>query len=213
MGKSLTLRRGVWKMFDGIKLVLASGSPRRKEILERHDVSFEVIKSTCEEITHETEPDKVVMDLAMQKAKDVAAHLKGKGACLVLAADTVVAANGEILGKPSDEKDAERMLLMLQDNAHQVYTGVALLSVDMEPIEVTFAECTDVLVYPMAREEIWSYILTKEPMDKAGAYGIQGRFAVYIKGIRGDYDNVVGLPIARLYQETKNLTLLKCGGD
>ena len=125
---------------------------------------------------------------------------------MVIGADTVVSAGGEILGKPSDEADAFRMISMLQNQTHQVYTGVTLLAKSGgKKKKHTFFECSDVKVYPMDEEEIRGYIATKEPMDKAGAYGIQGNFAIFIRGIEGDYNNIVGLPIARVYQEMKTL--------
>lgn len=184
-------------------IILASGSPRRKEILMRHKVSFEVIKSDAEEVITKSEPDSVVKELSRQKAFDVAGKLSGEEK-YILAADTVVAKDNKILGKPQDEEDAFNMLKHLQGDVHEVYTGVTLLRSGSEIKEcLNFAEVTKVYVYPMSDEEIRSYIATKEPMDKAGAYGIQGCFAIHIKGIEGDYDNVVGLPVARFYQECK----------
>ena len=108
--------------------------------------------------------------------------------------------DGKILGKPKDEADAIRMLRMLQGQTHSVYTGVTLLE---EGKQTTFAEETKVSMYPMTEEEIAWYVSTKEPMDKAGAYGIQGAFGMYIRGIEGDYNTIVGLPLARVYQEMK----------
>lgn len=179
-------------------IILGSGSPRRLELLQLVADSFEVDKSTGEEIISSTVPSDVVLELAQQKAMEVAMRHEGK---LVIGADTVVALDTEILGKPKDEEDACRMLSMLQGKVHQVYTGVCLLKKDGEQIITDcFYECTDVHVASMTAEEIAAYVATGEPMDKAGAYGIQGLFAPYISGIEGDYYNVVGLPVHALYQ-------------
>ena len=126
---------------------------------------------------------------------------------LVIGADTVVAYGDEILGKPKDEEDARRMLTLLQGNTHSVYTGITLVFIDKSGRtgEYCFFEKTDVTMYPMDEDEINRYIATGEPMDKAGSYGIQGRCAIYIKQIEGDYNNVVGLPVARLYQELRRV--------
>jgi septum formation protein len=152
----------------------------------------------------------VVEELSLQKAKEVAERILDgtepvKDFNVVIGADTVVAADHRILGKPSDREDARRMIEMLQGNVHQVYTGVTLIVKDAEGNirTATFHERTDVDVCEMTKEEIEAYIDTEEPYDKAGAYGIQGSFGIYIRGIRGCYYNVVGLPISRLYHELK----------
>ena len=125
---------------------------------------------------------------------------------VIIGADTAVSFGGQILGKPKDEADAWRMLSLLQGQSHRVYTGVTLLVCQNGSVrECSFFEETKVVVYPMEKEELSWYIRTGEPFDKAGGYGIQGRFSVFIREIHGDYDNVVGLPAARLYQELKNL--------
>ena len=125
----------------------------------------------------------------------------------MIGADTVVAYENQILGKPKDEEDARRMLTMLSGKTHSVYTGVTFVFIDKEGRtgEHCFFEKTDVCMYPLKEEEIDRYIQSGDPMDKAGSYGIQGRFAIHIKEIRGDYNNVVGLPVARLYQELQKL--------
>lgn len=188
---------------DMKKVILASASPRRRELLLQAGFSFEVIESKADENVDIREPEALVEELAKRKAQAVA-DLLYKDA-LVIGADTVVALEGEILGKPKNEADAFRMLKQLQGRTHQVYTGVALIRREKDGQQViSFAERTDVTMYPMSEEEIYAYIATKEPMDKAGAYGIQGRAAVYVKEISGDYNNVVGLPIGRLYQEVKH---------
>ena len=183
-----------------MKIVLASGSPRRRELLTQAGIKYIVDPADIEEITNETEPAKVVEDLSRQKALAVANAHKGE---VVLAADTVVAFNGIILGKPADEDDAYNMLTMLSGMTHQVYTGVTI--VDESGKAKTFSECTSVEMYENSPEAIRSYIASGEPMDKAGAYGIQGLGAVLVKGIAGDYNNVVGLPLAKVYRVLYNL--------
>lgn len=186
-----------------MKYILASASPRRRELLTQAGIEYTVIPSEVEERITKAIPSDVVMELARLKAEDVF-NKHGNEDCTVIGADTVVVYRNEILGKPSDEEEACDMLSMLSDRTHQVYTGVALVSVKQGKKEVrTFYECTDVTFYPISREEIAAYAATGDPLDKAGSYGIQGPFAVHIRGIEGDYNNVVGLPIARLYQELK----------
>lgn len=182
-------------------IILASASPRRKELLEQAGFSFTIIPSQKEEIITRTIPNEIVEELSFQKAQDIA--LKQTKPALIIGADTIVSLNGTIMGKPSSETQAFQMLHSLQGQTHQVYTGVTIFLQQDSPRFLTFSECTEVTMYPMTEEEIHSYISTKEPMDKAGAYGIQGRCAIYIQKIHGDYNNVVGLPIARLYQELK----------
>ncbi len=187
------------------KFILASASPRRKELLTQIGLPFEIIKSTCKEHTKYTEPSLIVCDLSRQKAMDVWEKLKQKD-CIVIGADTIVCCDGEILGKPEDEKDACGMLKKLSGRSHEVYTGVTLCYRKGTSDNCnTFFEKTIVEFYPMTKQEITAYVETGEPLDKAGAYGIQGKGAAYIKGIMGDYNNVVGLPVGRLYQELKKI--------
>lgn len=194
------------------EIILASASPRRRELLAQIGVPFRVCVSDCEEIITEILPERVVCELSRQKARDVWQKLKkeqmpavGEVKKLVIGADTVVAYDGRILGKPADEAQAVEMLTLLAGNTHQVYTGVTFCYQENGTEKLhTFHEMTEVTVYPMSREEITAYVETGDPMDKAGAYGIQGRFAAYVKEIRGDYNNVVGLPVGRLYQELKD---------
>ena len=189
-----------------LTVVLASASPRRTELLEQGNIKHVVMPSHCEEVITSQVPSQVVEELSAQKAEDVYQQYEKKNAgdFLVIGSDTVVAADGKILGKPKDKEEAYQMISMLQGKAHQVYTGVTLLiKKDGKKIRKTFHECSDVHVYPMCKEEIWEYIATGEPMDKAGAYGIQGAFGVYICGIEGDYNTIDGLPLARVYQEMK----------
>ena len=186
-----------------MKLILASASPRRKELLGKIGLEFEILPAKGEELVSKTLPWEVVEELSYQKAKEIADMQAEE--CIVIGSDTIVAKGEQIMGKPKDEEDAFRMLSEIAGDVHQVYTGVTLIRTGENPKTITFAEKTDVYLYPMSPEEINSYIATKDPMDKAGAYGIQGDFAIHVKGIKGDYYNVVGLPIGKVYQELKQL--------
>ena len=181
------------------RIILASQSPRRQELLTQAGIEFEVEPSAVEEKITKKNPWDIVMELARQKAEDVYSRHKDEDV-LVIGADTIVAYGTQILGKPHTKEDAVRMLMLLQGHTHQVYTGVSLLSSDQKKAH-TFLEKTEVEFYPMSEEEIWNYVETGDCMDKAGAYGIQTHFCVYVKQIKGDYNNVVGLPVARLYHE------------
>lgn len=195
------------------RIILASASPRRKELLQQIGVSFTVYKSACEEKISSRVPAEVVCELSRQKALDVWRQLNYKkerqpGAMeedfFVIGADTIVAYRGKILGKPADEAEALEMLGELSGNTHEVYTGVTFCYRERGEEKVhTFYEKTEVTFYSMSRKEMEDYAATKDPLDKAGAYGIQGSCAAYIKEIKGDYNNVVGLPVGRLYQEMK----------
>lgn len=212
---------------QNVRLVLASASPRRRELLSQIGLEFTVMPSTKEENAKTTEAGALVQELSRQKAVDIWEQLSGgqgqnpdadqeqiseetqepnlngkrQPELLVIGADTVVCCEGKILGKPHSRESAAEMLTALQGRSHEVYTGVTLYS---QSETVTFFECTQVEFYPMTEVEISEYIDSKEPMDKAGAYGIQGLGARFVKGIRGDYNNVVGLPVGRLYQELKS---------
>lgn len=184
-------------------IILASGSPRRKEILEQVGIPFTVQVSNKEEVITENEPVNIVKGLASMKANDIAE--KAKINDVIIGCDTIVAYNNQIMGKPKNEEDAKRMLQLLQNDVHEVYTGVSviikMIADDGSECdkEINFAVETKVYVNAMNESQIESYVATKEPMDKAGAYAVQGRFAVHIKKLDGDYYNVVGLPISRLY--------------
>ena len=212
---------------QNVRLVLASASPRRRELLSQIGLEFTVMPSTKEENAKTTEAGALVQELSRQKAVDIWEQLSGgqgqnpdadqeqiseetqepnlngkrQPELLVIGADTVVCCEGKILGKPHSREAAAEMLTALQGRSHEVYTGVTLYS---QSETVTFFECTQVEFYPMTEAEISDYIDSKEPMDKAGAYGIQGLGARFVKDIRGDYNNVVGLPVGRLYQEMKS---------
>lgn len=184
-------------------IILASNSPRRKELLSQINLSFTVEKSSIVEEMTTTIPQDLVLSLSSQKASDIVANHKER--IIVIGADTVVAKGHEIFGKPKDLKDAYEMIEKLQGTMHQVITGVTVIIKDEVGVETRecFYEQTNVFVAPMTKDEILSYVETKEPMDKAGAYGIQGVFAKYVERIEGDYYNVVGLPISHLYRVLK----------
>lgn len=187
---------------ENIRIILASASPRRKDLLEQVGARFEIMPGEGDEVITKTLPDEAVEELSRQKAEEIARRVSEPA--IIIGADTVVAIDGKILGKPKDEEDAASILSSLQGRTHQVYTGVTIIMKDGKKEKyVTFSEATAVTMYPMSDMEIRNYIKTGEPMDKAGAYGIQGKSAIFVKGIQGDYNNVVGLPIARLYQELK----------
>lgn len=187
-----------------MRIILASKSPRRREILKQMGLCFDIVPAVEEEQTGETDPALAVEELSKQKALEVIRKIPDEEA-LVIGADTVVALDGLILGKPKDQGQARQMLKSLRGRSHSVFTGVTLIRREAGGREdmVVFSERTDVEFYPMEDAEIENYISTGEPMDKAGAYGIQGKAFVYIRGIQGDYYNVVGLPAARIYQEMK----------
>lgn len=188
------------------KIILASASPRRRELMEQAGYEFEIQVSHKEETYTSTAPDEIVKELALLKAKDIAEQNEARN-LIVIGADTVVAHKGMILGKPKSKEDAYRMIQGFQGDKHQVYTGVAILSYDENGKEtvINHAVKTDVYVNPMTNDEIWKYIETDHVMDKAGSYGIQSGFAIYIEKIEGDYFNVVGLPISYIYEEMKKI--------
>ncbi len=199
------------------QVILGSASPRRRELLHQIGLEFTIIKSDCEEKITSSIPEEVVKELSLQKAEDVFSKI-GSGAysamdkkdVLVIGSDTVVAIEDEILGKPLDREDAVSMLKRLQGRVHQVYTSVSFLWEEQDQVQThTFYEVTDVEVLPMTEEEIAYYVNLNTCMDKAGAYGIQNEFACFVKGIRGDYNTVVGLPVGRVYQELKQLHFLE----
>ncbi len=202
------------------KVILGSASPRRRELLAQIGARFEVRTSGREEVYHSTVPEEIVRELAIMKAENVAEDLADEQGrtledTIVIGADTIVVLDGKILGKPKDEKDAADMIGALQGRSHEVYTGVAILDYDArgEKNVSVRAVGTKVYVNSMDEAEISAYIATGEPMDKAGAYGIQGRFAAYIDRIEGDYYNVVGLPVSYVYQALKRLGALCLSAD
>ena len=191
------------------KIILASGSPRRKELLLQIGIVPEIIVSHVEEKITSDIPAEVVMSLAEQKAVDVAKEMPE--GTVILGSDTVVAADGKILGKPKSHEEAYEMIRRLAGRSHQVYTGVCLVKKGPEgeaDTVVSFYDETDVNVYPMTEKEIREYADSEEPMDKAGSYAVQGFFARYIDGLKGSYANVMGLPVHLVYQELKKLGAL-----
>ena len=184
-------------------LLLASSSPRRAEILRIVGWPFEVVSGAVDETRHPSEDAvKYVTRLARAKAETAATGLSSG---LVLGADTVVVIEGEILGQPRDDDDARRMLSSLRERWHDVVTGVALLRAGHDGRCLVEHEVTRVRFRPVSEEEIEWYVNTREPMGKAGAYAIQGRAALFIEEIQGDYFNIVGLPIRRVYELSQEI--------
>lgn len=208
------------------RIILASASPRRRELMAMAGYEFEIKVSHKEENYVSKDPSEIVKELALLKAGDIADQemslLKSERKTLsldndnivasntsqeivVIGADTVVAHAGKILGKPKTEEEAFQMIKGFQGDKHQVYTGVAIIKFDAEGNKTVINDAikTDVYVNAMTDEEIWKYIETDNVMDKAGAYGIQSGFAIHIEKIEGDYFNVVGLPISYIYEMLK----------
>ena len=204
-------------MKQNYEIILASGSPRRRELLTQAGLSFRVKTADVDETPTKTKPEKVVEELSRRKAEAVAEQILNEEGSfelsasprIIVAADTIVAMDGEILGKPRDTEDAVRMLRELSGRTHEVYTGVTILvpaDGKQEPESeadgrlsswnCTFSSCTKVMFYPLSDEEILDYVASGEPMDKAGAYGIQGLGERLVERIEGDYNNVVGFPLS-----------------
>ncbi|UCZ52090.1 Maf family protein [Bacillus shivajii] len=183
--------------------ILASQSPRRKQLLEQVQLPFKVVKSEIEEkVDPALSPDELVASLAWQKATDVFSRDENQ---VVLGADTIVSIGGKVLGKPKNELEAKEMLKHLSGQKHQVYTGVAIRS---QEHNFTFFEKADVQFYELDESEIESYIASGEPFDKAGSYGIQGLGATLVEKIEGDYFTIVGLPVARLVRALKEKQMI-----
>jgi len=189
-------------------LILASASPRRRELLKKADIPFTVMPADIEEVMVAGEPADVAEEISSYKAEYVADKLireEKQDSFVILSADTIVTVDGKVLGKPKDEEEAFNVLKELQGREHEVYTGVTI-AVKHPGKNVhykQFHEKTRVKIYPVSDEQIRDYISTGEPLDKAGSYAIQGSFAKYIKSIKGDYSNVVGLPVGRVFKELK----------
>ncbi|MCL2486630.1 MAG: Maf family protein [Oscillospiraceae bacterium] len=196
------------------KIVLASRSPRRRQLLTCLFDEFDAVSPDVgEELPPGVPPDEAVTELACRKAKAALEMPECRGKT-VIAADTLVFLGGEVFGKPGDEKEARDMLRRLSGRVHRVYTGVCVVAPDGR--SVSFCEETDVEFYPLADDEIEAYVATGEPMDKAGAYGIQGKGAALVRGIRGDFYNVMGLPVGRLKRVIEMLRLdanVRCRDD
>lgn len=182
-----------------MRIVLASKSPRRREILASLGLDFEIVSADADEASDQKNPEALVAELALRKGRATRELLRARGEwnddTLIIASDTVVAAEGEILGKPCDAADAVRMLGMLSGGAHRVISGVALLIGEREH---SGFDATAVRFAPMTDAEIDWYVASGEPMDKAGAYAVQGLASMWIEGLDGCYFNVVGLPVRRL---------------
>lgn len=194
---------------EAVKLILASASPRRLEIIKKLGAPVEVKVSGADEQVDITQPEKLVLELSRRKALSVMEDMESGGIrepICIIGADTVVSLDGDILGKPADKEEAFRMLRALSGRTHRVYTGVSIvcpaggISSFYEMTEVDFIELTD--------SEIHEYIASGDPLDKAGAYGVQSGAARFVSGIRGDFYNVMGLPLSRLYRELKNIGIL-----
>ena len=175
-----------------MELILASQSPRRKELLGLFRLPFTVRVADIDETMN---PDKAPFDEVARLSREKALAVPRQPEDIVIAADTIVVAQGQVLGKPKDESDAFRMLRLLSGRDHQVMTGLTVLRGDRQ---ITCTEVTDIHFRPLSDEEILRYIRTGEPMDKAGSYGIQGGAALFAERLDGDYFNVVGLPVCRL---------------
>ena len=181
------------------QLILASQSPRRREILENLGLSFRIVTADVDETCSETDPRRYVEELALRKGRAVLDRLAAEGKVdsntIIIAADTVVAAEGKILGKPRDREDALHMLELLSGKTHQVISGIAILSLSHT---AAASEVTGVRFAPLSRDEMDFYVSSNEPYDKAGGYAVQGLASLFIDGLEGDYFNVVGLPVKRL---------------
>lgn len=189
-----------------VKFILASASPRRRELLDNIGLEFEIEKSDFDESTLQYDgknPSLYVQEMALLKANDVAKKLDKKENKIIISADTMVCMDNKILGKPSDKKDAENMLKMLSGKEHQVYTGVCVYRLP-DGASTTKAEITNVKFKNLTVDKIKAYVATNEPMDKAGAYGIQGIGSMLVEKIDGDYFNVVGLPVSMLADILEN---------
>ena len=198
-------------MRQHVSVILASGSPRRKELFSRAGLIFSVHISNCDESTELTDPEALVAELSLRKARAVANELQeakqgsDPTGALLVSADTVVALDNRVLGKPADEAEALAMLNELSGRTHRVLTGVTTLYRSSR--KTTFHPCfsftdqTRVTMYPFTQDEALAYIATGEPMDKAGSYGIQGIGGRLVEKIEGSYDNVVGFPLPRFLRE------------
>ncbi len=182
------------------KIILASASPRRKELMAYISDNVLIRPAECDESVPENMGAREAVEY-LSRIKNEASKKLSASDDIVISADTVVSIDDEILGKPVDKEDARRMLNLLSGKIHQVYTGVTISKGEKT---ITFSEKTDVIFYNLTEEEIEEYISSSEPYDKAGSYAIQGKAGLLVKGINGDYYNVVGLPVARLKREIEN---------
>lgn len=207
--------------YNELKLILASQSPRRRQLIKELNLPFECITTHSDESTAEIEPDRAVMDIARKKAEWALINRQIEDDEVIIGADTIVVFKDKILGKPESDDEAREMLSTLSDNTHSVYTGVTIIWKPKASAYSTlsdtlphnsssvciksFVEKTDVTFAQITKEELEEYINTGDHKDKAGSYGIQGPFSLHIPAICGDYNNVVGFPLARIYKELKAL--------
>ncbi|MCR5294735.1 MAG: Maf family protein [Lachnospiraceae bacterium] len=200
------------RLVSGEEIVLASASPRRKELLDRSGIAYIADPADADETIQAAAPEKAVLELSRRKAE---AGLKKHREAVVIGADTIVALDGRILGKPRSEEEAVRMLASLSGRSHEVFTGVAILwnLKDGRKGYEGFFERTRVEMFENSGDEILRYVRTGEPFDKAGAYGIQGRGTLLVRSIDGNYDNVVGLPLARLVKRLEELFVFMEAAD
>ena len=175
---------------QSFRLILASGSPRRRELLTKMGYTFEILIPDVDE--NVSGPAREVVGILSRRKAEAAAAQLSDG--IIIASDTLVSQDGDVLGKPADEADAHRMLSELSGNAHEVYTGVTLADA-ADGRRLTRVVCTRVRFRALTDEEIWAYIRTGEPMDKAGAYAIQGGAHGFVEGLEGSYENVIGFPV------------------
>ncbi len=189
-----------------MKIILASKSPRRKELIAHLGIPFEIITAEASEEVEKLTPKKAVMEISKRKALAVAEIYSLKEEEIIMGADTVVALDNVILGKPKSRADAFETLSFLSGKTHEVYTGVTLVYLkEGKKCKKSFYEKTKVTFAPLTADEINRYLDINEYSDKAGSYAIQGVFSAHVTGIKGDYNNVVGLPVARIYNELKAL--------
>lgn len=202
----------ILKNLSEVTIILASGSPRRKELLGSLGLKYNVKVSNIEEKPMGNTPKEIVESLSKQKTEAVVSDiLRGnqiKNPCIVIGADTAVFLDNTMLGKPENQEEAYKMIGAIQGKKHDVYTGVTLGIIKNNTVRYdTFYEKTVVKVTPMTNYEIDCYIKLGESLDKAGAYGIQGDFSIFVEGIEGDHNNVIGLPVAALYTHLKDIDL------
>lgn len=193
------------------KLILSSASPRRRELIKYIGLPYECISVDADESVKCATPSDTVMEISLRKARAALEVHKLESDEVIIGADTIVVIDDSILGKPIDKADGINMLQKLQGRAHKVYTGVTFIYMikntdnTSKLVEKTFYEATDVIVSNISEEDIKKYISTNEYADKAGSYAIQGEFSIHISGINGDYNNVVGFPVSRIYKELQNI--------
>nr|BDT27339.1 Maf family protein [Bacteriovorax sp. HI3] len=189
---------------DKYHLVLGSQSPRRKQLLSYINIPFQILTADLDEVSDETAPDRIAMDLASQKARAVMDKASGIENPFIISSDTIVVLDGKLYGKPKDKDDARAILNELSDKTHQVITGVSFLFVDQATKKLRehlFFDSTEVTFTEISKELMDDYIATGESLDKAGAYGIQGASLTFISNLSGSYSNVVGFPLDKVVGE------------